>query len=214
MKVALLITDNREAARNYAAAAPYFDAAPQALMASFATAPAVEVHVISCTQKPMKSPEKLAENIWFHSLYVPKMGWGRTSYQGCIRTVRRTLKVIQPDIVHGLGTEYECAISAAFSRFPNVVSVYDVMAERSRNLNSAMGSAQWLAGQLEDATFKRAGGVICSSAGAENLVKALAVRTWVVPEMSASTDGKIFAERHLEIYREVMAAAEKVEPEK
>src|SRR5580692_11230300 len=107
MKVALLTTDNREDSRNYSAPDPYFGAAPEALLQGFAALPELEVHVISCTQKPMKSPEKLADNIWFHSLYVPKMGWMRTSYQGCIRAVRRKLKVLKPDMVHGQGTERE-----------------------------------------------------------------------------------------------------------
>src|SRR6202020_993017 len=98
MKVAILTTDNREHYRNYAATAPSFGAAPEALLQGFATMSDLEVHVISCTQKPMKSPEKLTENTWFHSLYVPKVGWMRTSYQGCIRAVRRKLKVILPDI--------------------------------------------------------------------------------------------------------------------
>src|SRR5271165_2812139 len=108
MKIALLTTDNREDARNYALPSPYFGAAPEALMQGFAALPELEVHVVSCAQKPMKSPEKLADNIWFHSLYVPKLGWLRTSYQGCIRAVRRKLKTIKPDLVHGQGTERDC----------------------------------------------------------------------------------------------------------
>ena len=78
--------------------------------------PDVEVHVVSCTQQPMKSPIKLAENIFFHSLLVPKIGWLRTGYQGCIRAVRKKLRAIQPDIVHGQGTERDCACSYAVQR--------------------------------------------------------------------------------------------------
>src|SRR5437763_6845067 len=99
MKIALITTDNREHDRNYAPATPYFGTAPEALLQGFASLPELEVHVVSCTQKPMRSPEKLADNIWFHSLYVPKLGWMRSTYQGCIRSVKRTLKkAIQPDI--------------------------------------------------------------------------------------------------------------------
>ena len=110
MKVALLTTDNREHYRNYSETIPYFGSAPEALMQGFAQLPELEVHVISCTQKQMKSPEKLAKNIFFHSLYVPKIGWMRTLYQGCIRATRKKLKEIQPNIVHGQGTEKRALI--------------------------------------------------------------------------------------------------------
>ena len=102
MKVAILTTDNREPYREYHKSIPWFGTAPEALLQGFAEFPEAEVHVISCTQKPMvSSPEKIADNIWFHSLHVPKMGWMRTLYQGCVRATKKKLKEIQPDIVHG-----------------------------------------------------------------------------------------------------------------
>ena len=51
----------------------------------------------------LASPEKIAPNIFYHSLLVPKIGWLRTGYQGCIRAVRKKLQEIQPDIVHSQG---------------------------------------------------------------------------------------------------------------
>ena len=48
----------------------------------------------------------------------PKIGWLRTLYQGCVRATRRKLREIQPDIVHGQGTERDCAIGAVLSGFP------------------------------------------------------------------------------------------------
>src|SRR5260370_5063729 len=104
MKLAFLTVDRRQDRGDYAAPAPDFASAPEALMRGFAALPELEVHVISCAQKPLKSPDKLADNIWLHSVYVPKPGWTRTSYQGCSRAVRRKLKTIRPDLVHGHGT--------------------------------------------------------------------------------------------------------------
>ena len=96
MKIALLITDDREPTRKYNCEMPWFGTAPTALLQGFAEMPDLEVHIVSCTQRPMKSPEKLAENIFFHSLHVPNIGWLRTGYQGCIRAARRKLRDIQP----------------------------------------------------------------------------------------------------------------------
>src|SRR5471030_3182490 len=86
MKIAILTTDNREPYRQYDKPAPWFGTAPEALLQGFAQLPEIEVHVVSCTQQPMvSSPGKLADNVFFHSLHVPKIGWQRTLYQGCVR---------------------------------------------------------------------------------------------------------------------------------
>jgi glycosyltransferase involved in cell wall biosynthesis len=151
------------------------------LLEGFASMPDIEVHVISCTQVPMQSPEKLASNIWFHSLDVPKIGWLRTAYQGCIRAVRRKLREIQPDIVHGQGTERDCAISAVFSGYPNVVTIHGNMAELARRFSAPLGSYLWLAARLEDFMLPRTKGVLCNSAYTEQLVQPRTKRTWRVP---------------------------------
>jgi hypothetical protein len=74
MRIAILTTDNREHFKDYGSPHPRFGTAPQALLDGLALLPELEVHVISCTQRVMSSPAKLSENIWFHSLHVPKWG--------------------------------------------------------------------------------------------------------------------------------------------
>src|SRR5438309_10184838 len=123
MCVAILTTDNREHHRRYDVAEPYFGPAVEALLEGLAAIPELEVHVIACTQRPMTAPEKLSANTSFHLLQVPKIGWLRTGYQGCVRTIRGKLREIQPQIVHGQGTERECALGAVFSGFPNVLTL-------------------------------------------------------------------------------------------
>src|SRR6185436_9154325 len=105
IRVALLTTDSREHFRDYDCPTPYFGSAPEALLEGLAAIPEVEVHVISCLQRRIPSPEKLHPNIFYHGLYVPKLGWMRTAYQGCVRAVRQRLEQIRPDLVHGQGTE-------------------------------------------------------------------------------------------------------------
>jgi glycosyltransferase involved in cell wall biosynthesis len=187
MKIAVLTTDNREHDRNYQAARPYFGTAPEALLQGLATLPGLEVHVISCTQQPVSSPAKLADNTWFHSLHVPKTGWMRTGYQGCIRATRRKLKEIQPDIVHGQGTERDCAISAVFGGFPSVVTIHGNMNAIARLHHAKIGSFHWLAARLEDFTLPRTGGIICISDYVKNLVEKYRAQTWIVPNAIQKT---------------------------
>jgi glycosyltransferase involved in cell wall biosynthesis len=181
LKIAFLTTDNREHHRRYDLAEPYFGTAPKALLQGFAEIPGLEVHVVSCTQRPLTSPEKLADNIWFQSLLVPKIGWLRTGYQGCIRATRKFLRKLQPDLVHGQGTERDCAISAVFSGFPNVITLHGIMQEQARLLGARPATFYWMAKQLERFTVPRTLGVFCNSAYTESIVQPLARRTWRVP---------------------------------
>ena len=98
MKIALLTTDNREPYKDYSSTVPRFGTAPAALLQGFERMPGIEVHVVSCLQEPVKSPEKIGSNIYYHGLHVPKLGWMRTLYQGCVRATRNKLQEIQPDI--------------------------------------------------------------------------------------------------------------------
>ena len=180
MKIAFLTTDNREHYGRYSLTEPFFGTAPEALLQGLAQLPDLDVHVISCTKRPMSSPEKLADNIWFHSLTVSPIGWLRTGYQGCIRAVRRKLREIGPDLVHGQGTERDCAISAVLSGYPNVVTIHGNMAEQARLFGARLGWYGQIAAILENFTLSRTTGVFCNSRYTEDLVRRRAKRTWRV----------------------------------
>ncbi len=181
MRIAIVVADARENYRRYNETMPGFPSGSASLFDGFARLPDVELHVINCHQQPVISPEKLADNIWYHGLHVPKIGWLRTGYQGCIRAVRRKLRQIQPDIVQADGTERECAISGVFSGFPNVVAMQGNMAELARLNRSRVGSYFWLTARLENFVLSRTLGVFCNSTYTEGLVRPRARRTWLMP---------------------------------
>ena len=160
MKIALLTTDNRQPFRQFDRPEPFFGTAPEALLQGFATLPELEVHVVSCIRQPVNSPEKIAPNIFFHSVVVPKIGWMRTLYQGCVRATRKKLREIQPDIVHGQGTELDCGISAAFSGFPNVLTIHGNMRLIAKVNQARPFSFNWMAARLEDFTLPRTDGIV------------------------------------------------------
>jgi len=192
MKIAILTTDNREAYRQYLARTPYFGTAPTALFQGFATLPNLEVHILSCTQEPMPSPTKLAENISFHSLHVPKIGWLRTGYAGCIRAVRKELKKIQPDILHAQGTERDCAISAVFQKIPKVLTIHGNMRAITKLYCHPPLSFWWFQSQLEAFCLPRFAGVICISKYTQQQVSALASKTLLLPN---ATENLFFESR-------------------
>ncbi|HEX5398091.1 MAG TPA: glycosyltransferase family 4 protein [Verrucomicrobiae bacterium] len=181
LKVAILTTDKRDHGGNYANPAPGFGAAPEALLQGFARLPGLEVHVVSCTRQPLRSPEKIAENLWYHGLHVPKIGWMRTLYYGCVRATRKKLREIGPDLVHGQGTEHDCAISAVLSGFPNLLTIHGNMRSVARFYRARPGSFYWLAARLEAFALRRTGGVFCNSIYTENLIRPSTQKTWRVP---------------------------------
>ena len=182
MRIVQLTTDNREPFRQYDRTEPWFGTAPEALLQGFGYFPEAEIHVVTCSQRPMRaSPEKLAPNVWFHSLHVPKLGWLRTGYQGCIRAVRSKLRELRPDIVHGQGTERDCAITAVFSGFPNVLTIHGNMRLIAQVNDDRPFSYGWLNAHLEAFTLPRSLGVVCITHYTRDAVKDLARRTWVLP---------------------------------
>jgi glycosyltransferase involved in cell wall biosynthesis len=182
MRIVILTSDNRERYKDYNNRTPSFGPAPEALVQGFAKlGKEVELHVISCLQQPAPAVEKTADNTWYHGLHVPKIGWLRTVYQGCIRAAQKKIREIQPDIVHGQGTERDCSLCAIFSGFPNVMTIHGNMKAIEKFHHGFPGSFYWMSARLETFALKRTSGVFCNSAYTESLVAPRARRTWRVP---------------------------------
>jgi len=185
MKIAFLVPDNRENFRQYDLQNPFFGTAPAALLEGFSMLgdhpEAPEIHVISCTQKRIPAPEKLASNIWFHSLHVPKAGWLRSGYLGCALAVRKKLRMIHPDLVHAQGTERDCAISAVLSPYPKILTIHGNLRLIKKQVGFRPFSAMWLQSYLEDLVVPRFDGVICITSYTKDAVEHEVPKTWVVP---------------------------------
>jgi len=181
MRIALLTSDNRESSKTYTSVVPCMGIAPEALLQGFSSLPDVEINVISCLQQPVPVPEQHVGNIHYHALHVPKAGWLRTGYQGCIRGVRRKVSELQPDLVHGQGTERDCAISAVLSGFPNVITIHGNMRAIARVNRARPFSFLWLAARLERFILPRTAGVVCPTHYTFDAVRQLTPKAWVLP---------------------------------
>jgi glycosyltransferase involved in cell wall biosynthesis len=165
---------------------PFFGPAPTALLEGLSDQPQIELHIVSCTKKPMSAPEKLAGNIWFHLLHVKQSGWLRSMYSGCVLAIRKKLREIRPDVVHGQGTERYCALAAALSGFPNLITIHGNMRPIAKINQSRVFSYQWCAAKLERFALPRVDGVICVSSHTKSLVSSITRRTWLVPNAVSS----------------------------
>ena len=182
MRLALLTTDNREDRRDYSPGLPWYGTAPQSLLDGFALCPEeIEVHVISCTRRHLKSNLQLSANVFFHSIYVPSWAWLKTGYLGNILAARRHLAKIRPDIVHGQGTERDCALTAVFSGYPNLITIHGNMRRLARLSHAPLWSFAGISSVLENIALRWCGGVVCLSSHSHDLAAPLARRTWLVP---------------------------------
>lgn len=181
MRIVQITTDNRNQYGAHSLPEPYFGTAPTGLLDGFDGIPNAEVHVISCASVKMTVPAKLADNIWFHQPYVPKLGWGRTLFSGCVLATRELLQDIKPDIVHGQGTERDCAMAAAFSGFPNVLTIHGNMRIHAKRPETKGSFYYKIAAALESFCLQRTDGVVAISRYTMDLVKPLADRTWLLP---------------------------------
>lgn len=181
IRVAMIIPDNRDEFCLYDSPDPIFGPGPFALLQGFSMLDDVEICVVSCAKRQLESPVTVLRNATYHSVRVPRFGWLRTLYSGCVMGIRKKLHELKPDIVHGSGTERYCALAAAFSGYPNVITVRGNMRSVAAFLNAKPFSRLWFSAWLERIALCRANGVVCLSTYAKDLARPLNDRLWQIP---------------------------------
>ncbi len=181
MKIVQITADSRDVFERYEDPSPYFGSAPAALLEGFQRRSDCEVHVVCCNREAMAAPERIADNVFYHSLVVRRAGRLRHVYMGQIMAVRRLLRQLRPDIVHGQGTERECGIAAVCSGYPNVLTIHGNLRVLARVHRAPPFSHLWTGARLERLTIPRSDGVVCISQHTRAAVEHLARRTWLVP---------------------------------
>jgi len=181
LRLALIVADERESLSQYELPDPHFGFAPSTLLAGLQQRPDVEVHIVTCVRRRVRSPERLANNTFYHALQVPQWGFLRTGYLPVILKIRKKLRELRPEVVHGQGTERYCALAAALCGFPNVITIHGNMRQVARALGAKPFSFHWLTARLESLAIRQAGGVVCLSSYTTAQVQSLARKTWLVP---------------------------------
>lgn len=194
MKIVQLTTDARDHNQKYNLEQPYFGTAPEGLFDGFSEFPEVEIHIISCARRPMNAPQKIGANIWFYQPLVPAWGWGKSLFSGSVLAVRKLVKQINPDIVHGQGTERDCALAAVLSGKPNVLTIHGNMRVHAKRTENRSLHYYKLAAAIEGFCLKRTGGVVAISRYTRELVSPLCPHTWLLPN---AVDRRYFGIKHV-----------------
>lgn len=189
LRIVIVTSDKREHDHNYSNSVPAFGTAPEALLSGFSFMSEVEIEIISCLQKRFFSVNRLSENIRYYGLFVPKAGWLRGLYSGCINAVQSKINDLKPDIIHAQGTERECAVSSVFSRRKKILTIHGNCRAIAQLRRSRPFSYWWLQARLERFCLPRFDGVVCISSYTKNWVSGLAKKSWLLPN---AVDSKFF----------------------
>jgi glycosyltransferase involved in cell wall biosynthesis len=181
MRVALIIADDRDSFRDFEAPMPYYGAGATARVEGFADLGRPEIHVVSCVRQKVKVPERLAENVFYHPVYVTG-GFRKTLFHQYVRRIRRKLTEIQPDIVHGFGTEDYQAFCAAFSGYPNCVTIQGNLRAIARKKRFRPFPHILFCAVLEWIALKKTNAVFCNSGYTDEQVGNLCANRWRVSE--------------------------------
>ena len=181
LKVAMILADERDVQFQYALPEPFFGPAPSALLEGLKQCPEIELHIISCVRQPVRVPERLAENTFFHTVQVSRWAYLRTAYLPCVLKIRRRLRRIRPDIVHGQGTERYQGLAAAYSGFPSIITIHGNIRVIVKQFGGSPFFFHWLSARLEPLAIRKTAGILCLSRYAREQVQGLARRTWLLP---------------------------------
>jgi len=96
--------------------------------------------------------------------------------------LKKYIRQLQPDVVHGQGTERESALVAAFSGFPSIVTLHGNFREIRKIFKAAPFSYYWIAAHLETIALKRIDGIICISRYVEEITQEFMAEKFLIPD--------------------------------
>ena len=170
LKIVQIIPDDRDVRRQYDLELPFFGPAPTALLEGFVCLGSeVETHVVACVRRELPVPQKLAGNIWYHQVLVPG-GYRRTVFVDAVHKVNAQIRQINPDVVHGQGTEEYPGLCAAFSGYLNCITIHGNMRAVARKLGYRPFPHMHLAAIFEALALKKTDAVFCNSSYTDQCV--------------------------------------------
>lgn len=140
-----------------------------------ARTPGIELHVIRVGKGYEGDDHFTHDGIHFHFLRLPRVPRVLLWYQLDRMRIQRCLRDIQPDLVHGFGTESSYSYAAVTSPYLSLVMIQGVNSEIVRSL----GSRRWRKPHLfvplliERSTVRRCRNFICETKFSANFVRRL-----------------------------------------
>jgi glycosyltransferase involved in cell wall biosynthesis len=168
----------------------------------------VDLHIVTYDKRLTADRRFVEDGITFHLLRIPAPAIPRVAvgYQLDVGSFLRTLDAIQPDIVHGHGTENIFSYAAVRSRYPHVISMQAVVAELVRTYTSWSRARceHSLVRFVERYTLRRARWAFVEAPFVESLIRR------VNPAMSVRLAGNIVSAPFFAVERDRASVAPRI----
>jgi len=112
----------------------------------------------------------------YQRLPLPGLG-----YVARLLALRRKIKELKPDLVHGQGTERESALTAVLSGYPSLITLHGNFRVIAKILSKHWFDYYALNARMETWTLRRATGIICISHYVKKITCDFVAKKWVVP---------------------------------
>lgn len=134
----------------------------------------VELHIVTVSKYLTSDDEFTSGGIHFHFLKIPRLPRAAMAYQLDRRRITSCLRRIDPEIVHGFGTESSFGYAAVSSPFPSVLMIQGIVSRitRARGVGALVRQPGLCVPLLfERLTVRRARHVVCETAFAAEFVR-------------------------------------------
>src|SRR5260221_8914662 len=168
----------------------------------------IDLHVVTYHKQLRRDQSFIDSGVTFHVIRTPAPRIPRAAvlYQLDRRPFLRAVRAIQPDLVHGHGTENIFSYIAVTAGLPNVISMQAVMAQLVRTYTSF--SRTWcehsIVRHVEAYTLRRAHDVFIEAPFVETLIRR------INPNLSVHLAGNIVSSPFFEVRRSGDAPQRKI----
>jgi glycosyltransferase involved in cell wall biosynthesis len=186
MKVAIAVVDANDLAdaplRAPDLPSPQVHPTVQALFDGLSLQPDIECHVVYGRAAPGALEQRRQGSVIYTGVpYRRAPGMGG-ALLGRFFALRKYIRQLQPDLVHGQGTERESALVAAFSGFPSIVTLHGNFRELRKVYAARPFSYYWLAAHLETIALRRVDAIICISKYVEEITRGFKAEKFLIPD--------------------------------
>lgn len=137
----------------------------------------VEIDVVNTTRMlGDRTVHRISDRLRVHFLRVSRMSGMQFGYLPRAPVIHRYLEELQPDLVHGRGTEGQWGLTTVTSRFPNVLTIAGLLREVHKVVPPPLSSPLHVARWAESWTLRKARHLIAISPYAERALQGIAPR--------------------------------------
>jgi len=129
-----------------------------------------DIHIIIGTREVTRPTVEAGPFGTVHRLPCPMLSGSTSFFLWRRHLIHRELRAIQPDIVHGQGTEAEYAFSAVTSSYRNIITIHGIMSRVQRATPPPLFSLDHVPRWVEKLVIRKATDVICLSRETEKFL--------------------------------------------